>query len=400
MSGHHIENTTAVAVGTPPAGYEYSHEQMRSVEVHFHNFTHLPSESYDQVFSPEFTCLGRQWKLELNPGGRSNPTKIAILLHLCSSESIELEEFSFSVKKYGKLIAHWSGNYEFEGEEADGSMEFAKRSKLIDARVEGTLIIEVQMKLLKGTGTRAPPLFIPENPLVKSILKKFMDEESADVVFEVGSDSKQGAGGARKRAKTVPSTFYAHHLILQDCAPDLAELCKLVKKPSSVPIADVNPDIFRHMLYYIYGGKVSDEELKANAKDIIDAADKYGVVNLKLEAEACYAKSITLTVDNMLDNLLYADAKNCALLKEVVMDFIVENGRDILGKVSFEDVPGSMMTDLLTAMTRKTKKDDDSSDGCDYDTMRVSALRKKLDEKGLNIDGSRETMIALLKENS
>mmetsp|Transcript_25452 Transcript_25452/g.46035 ORF Transcript_25452/g.46035 Transcript_25452/m.46035 type:complete len:152 (-) Transcript_25452:108-563(-) len=151
------------------------------------------------------------------------------------------------------------------------------------------------------------------------------------------------------------------------------------------------------MLCYIYGGGIFENDMKENAKDIIEACDKYGVVNLKLEAEACYAKHTTFTVDNVLDNLLYADAKNCALLKEAVMDFIVENGRDIIGKVSFEDVPGSMMTDLLTAVTRGKKKDDGPRD---YDTMRVSTLRKKLHEKGLDIDGSREMMIGRLKEKS
>jgi len=32
--------------------------------------------------------------------------------------------------------------------------------------------------------------------------------------------------------------------------------------------------------------------------------------------------------------------------------------------------------------------------------MRVGKLRKMLDEKGLDVDGSRESMIALLKENN
>ncbi|KAL7524798.1 hypothetical protein ACHAXR_000720, partial [Thalassiosira sp. AJA248-18] len=106
-----------------------------------------------------------------------------------------------------------------------------------------------------------------------------------------------------------------------------------------------------------------------------------------------------LTVDNMIDNLLYADSKNCALLKEVVIDFIVENGDDIIGNASFESVPGSIIMDILTAVTRGKKKDNPSSDVNNYNTMRVSTLRRKLNEKGLNVDGSREAMIALLKEN-
>ena len=76
------------------------------------------------------------------------------------------------------------------------------------------------------------------------------------------------------------------------------------------------------------------------------------------------------------------------------------NREGIIGKVSFDNVPGSMMTDLLTAMTReKNKAANVESTGDQFTTMRVSELRTKLDEKGLDVDGSREAMIATLKEN-
>eukprot|EP00581_Thalassiosira_minuscula_P000476 CAMPEP_0183746370 /NCGR_PEP_ID=MMETSP0737-20130205/66722_1 /TAXON_ID=385413 /ORGANISM="Thalassiosira miniscula, Strain CCMP1093" /LENGTH=278 /DNA_ID=CAMNT_0025982065 /DNA_START=705 /DNA_END=1541 /DNA_ORIENTATION=- len=270
----------------------------------------------------------------------------------------------------------------------------------MEGLIDGALVVEVQMRKIELTGTNVPPSqFIPENPLCKNVLKRFMDEESADVLIEVGSGSTLGEG-TNKKSKTTLATFYAHHFILQDCAPALAELAKSAKNMTSIRITDAKPDIFRHMLYYVYGGKLTEEELNANAKDIIDIADKFGVVNLKLEAEVCYARSIELTVDNVIDNLLYAGAKNCALLTEVVMDFVVANDKAILEKVSFENVPGSMMTDLLTAVTRGNVASDGSDDDDGYGTMRVSELRKKLHEKGLDIDGSRKSMIALLRENS
>lgn len=84
---------------------------------------------------------------------------------------------------------------------------------------------------------------------------------------------------------------------------------------------------------------------------------------LKPEAERQYAKATKFTLDNVLGNLLYADFKNCALLKEAVMDFIVENGEDIVGKVSFDDVPGSIVTDLLTAMNRNLEKNNHELEG-------------------------------------
>ena len=90
-----------------------------------------------------------------------------------------------------------------------------------------------------------------------------------------------------------------------------------------------------------------EEELKTHTKDIIDAADKYSIVNLKLEAEAEYVKSTDITMDNAMDNLLYADAKNCALLKEAVIDFLAENSIEAAEKISFNDVPGHLMKDLV-----------------------------------------------------
>ena len=85
---------------------------------------------------------------------------------------------------------------------------------------------------------------------------------------------------------------------------------------TTIPITNVKPEIFHHLLYYVYGGKIADANLKANAKDIVDACDRYEVVNLKLEAEAILVASTTITIDNVMELLLYANEKNCALLNE------------------------------------------------------------------------------------
>ena len=58
------------------------------------------------------------------------------------------------------------------------------------------------------------------------------------------------------------------------------------------------------------------------------------------------------------------------------------------------------MKDLLAAMAREEQSGDSNSDKINYNKMRVGTLRKMLDDKGLDVDGSREAMIALLKENA
>ena len=53
------------------------------------------------------------------------------------------------------------------------------------ALIEGTLTIELRMRLTEPTKI-VPNQFIPKNLICKNILKMYMDEESADVIFEVG----------------------------------------------------------------------------------------------------------------------------------------------------------------------------------------------------------------------
>ena len=291
-------------------------------------------------------------------------------------------------------------NEEFTKNREGCNTNFAKRSILMNSLVDGSLVIEVRMKPPTSID-KSITLFIPANPINKNVLQKFMHEESADVVFEVDNGSCQSEEHINKKSKTT-TTFYAHRFILQDISTMLAELCKPTEGEgiTTVSIADVKPKIFKHMLYYTYGGKLADDDIKANSKEIINACDKYGVVHLKLEAEATYVNSTVITLDNMMDNLLYADSKNLALLKEAVMDYIVANKDDVMGKVSFSNLPSYMMTDLLAAVSRGEQQNDTNSAKTNYNKMRVGTLRKMLDEKGLDVDGSRESMIALLKEHS
>ena len=71
---------------------------------------------------------------------------------------------------------------------------------------------------------------------------------------------------------------------------------------TSIIINGIKPDVFRHLLYYLYGGKISEEEFNVHSKDLINAADKkYGVTNLKLEAEVWYVKNTDISIDNVID---------------------------------------------------------------------------------------------------
>ena len=119
---------------------------------------------------------------------------------------------------------------------------------------------------------------------------------------------------------------------------------------------------------------------------------------LKLAAEASYVETTELSVNNIVEVAAYADAKNLALLREAVIDFIVESENDDAEAVSFDDLPNSMMKDLFFA-TRRSKKPR-LSDSCDeLSKMKITELRRMALDKGLDVDGSRESLISNLRKS-
>jgi len=371
--------------------------------IHFHGFEGLPATVGDKVQSPVFSCFGHQWAAKIYPGGNeaSKQGYVGVAVYNVLPESIEAY-FKIILKhptdQAKPALAFGSGDktvtFHAKGQRGRGTPDFAERGTMLTYLNNGTLTLEIHMRTYKqGEHTS----FVPTNPFCDNMLKVFNNEEKSDVTFEVGGEV-ESAPDRRKRAKTTTTTFHASHVILDVNAPALADMCRPGDE-AAVPIIGVEPGEFKMLLYFCYGGKVSEDELEANAKAIIEAADRFGIVNLKLQAEAVLTEQTEVTVDNMLDNLLYANSKNLALFQESIMDFVAKNGDKIVGNVSFSSAPGELISDILTAVARgKMTKGDASGDELKF--MRVGDLRKRLHDKGLCIDGSRETMISLLKENS
>lgn len=209
-------------------------------------------------------------------------------------------------------------------------------------------------------------------------------------------------------------TLHAHRLILNMMSPTLASLCNSDNDEDNcndvpIPIVGVRVEIFRYLLRYLYGGSIPEEVWNSTdnihsplkhqtnifqhaSMELLDTSNRFGVVDLKILAEVHVVQTL-ICIENASDLFLYADANNCALLKEQVIHYFKAHAREIRLHDSFQkvkestDVMDQLMEALASARVYDTHEDR---------AMTVDLLRRKLHDRGLDADGSREMLIQRL----
>jgi hypothetical protein len=340
-----------VHVGKPPA--EFPIEEDR-VEVHFHDFKNLTTTKGAAVKSSNFTCAGHEWNVWLFPGGETGSGDGMISVYLGSdSPSKFIARFDIVCKDKNGCSFETCTSSEVEYPRPNygclGWKDFTSRHKILDPSNNvlnnGTLTFEVRIRPAKDYYCR--DVIGAEPTLAGDIYRLFLDKDTADVSFKV-----------KRRV------FHAHKVILKVRAPDLGVLADSFDEKSPLPIKDVKPEIFEIMLKSVYGKIIHPSEWHEHSKDILDAAGKYGFTDLKSDAEAWHVKIAKekFTVENVVDELLYADGKDCPLLKQAAMDFIVEHGEEVLDSDSYEKLDESpqLRKEVMRAAfsSGKRKRDD------------------------------------------
>ena len=149
-----------------------------------------------------------------------------------------------------------------------------------------------------------------------------------------------------------------------------------------------------HLLGYIYGGTIQEEDLKQVAADVVHESNFFGVARLKLLAEACYIQSTTVTMDNFVKQLDYANTHTPSLLRKAVMDFVSKNSVAVCAKVALGNL-GDLSPEVISELMEHTEKN-----GRVYESLRVSELRHMMEEGGFPIDMSKQAMIETLRRNN
>ncbi|XP_071398303.1 speckle-type POZ protein-like, partial [Centroberyx affinis] len=123
--------------------------------------------------------------------------------------------------------------------------------------------------------------------------------------------------------------FQAHKAILAARSPVFSAMFEHEmeeSKKNRVEINDVEPDVFKEMMCFIYTGKAPN--LDKMADDLLAAADKYALERLKVMCEDALCTS--LSVENAAEILILADLHSADQLKTQAVDFINYHAADVM----------------------------------------------------------------------
>ncbi|GIZ05260.1 protein roadkill [Caerostris extrusa] len=160
--------------------------------------------------------------------------------------------------------------------------------------------------------TSAIQFKVPECHLPDDIGELFEDKKFSDVVISANGQE-----------------FFAHKAILAARSPVFAAMFQHdmeEKKQNRVEIYDMEADVLKEMLRFIYTGRSSN--LGNMPDDLLAAADKYALDRLKVlcEEELCQ----NLSIETVAEALILADLHNADQLKGHALDFVNSHATDVM----------------------------------------------------------------------
>ena len=179
--------------------------------------------------------------------------------------------------------------------------------------------------------------------------------------------------------------FRVHSAIIHAHSPILANHC-------DGSINGIPPKVFQLLLEHIYSGRQpADYQILIHGKKLIDAANRYELVGLKMLVENVLVKERIITIENVAEYIVFADAQSCPLLKEYAISFFSVHCREVLKSESSKCLreSGELLSEIMLLM---------NPDNEDSEDMDVNELRKELGKRKLDVDGSKDALISRLEE--
>ena len=341
----------------------------------FDGFADLPTRVDQEVCSEVQTdCNGNKWKLLLYPGGLSRSTYGCIGVSL---DNVNEEPFDIS---YGLAIKDANGTvareYSFH--------ELLQPGELLgcDECMEHTEILDPNKNILKDGALCVDVTIQVKTSLTEDLYEcKFGLADKMERLLESGENSDA-------TIKVGDETFKVHSCIIRNNAPILANLLNQIDQNPDTVVEDTLPEVFHHILRFVYTGiSPSRSDMKKFGEELIDAANRYELIELKVDVENVLVRERVMNKENVSDWILFADAQCCPVLKEYAISYFRLHSLEILKSEHSRRLreSGEVLSEIMILMV--------GGNG----GMTATELRKELGKRGLDVDGSKETLAARLE---
>jgi hypothetical protein len=254
----------------------------------------------------------------------------ALIREITRSINTDVVKFSFSVRdgKGGVAVEEEfvpSGCLDDAHNSEDSMRLFTlEGTKLNDngsVLLDGTLVIDVVIQALSKPAVSEVTHTLVSNPFQRNMINLMHSGKNADVTFEFGHFRQ--------------CALRAHKLILEANAPALARLFECddigTTTSSKVHVRDTSVEAFRFILQYIYGGSPpSQSDVRKYGREIIEVANRYDLLGLKLEIERALIETRVIDVSNCIDFISFAHDNSCLELKKYAISYFVSRPKDVL----------------------------------------------------------------------
>ncbi|KFQ72507.1 Speckle-type POZ protein-like [Phaethon lepturus] len=309
-----------------PVAESWCYTQVKVVKFSYmwtiNNFSFCREEMGEVLKSSTFSSGPNdkmKWCLRVNPKGLDDESKdyLSLYLLLVSCPKSEVRaKFKFSLlnaKREETKAMESQRAYRFVQGKDWGFKKFIRRDFLLD-EANGllpddklTLFCEVsvvQDSVNISGQSNTNTLKVPECRLAEDLGNLWETTRFTDCSFYVGGQEFKAHKSVLAARSPVFNAMFEH---------EMEE-----SKKNRVEINDVDPEVFKEMMRFIYTGKAPN--LEKMADNLLAAADKYALERLKVMCEEALCSN--LSVENVADVLILADLHSAEQLKAQAIDFI------------------------------------------------------------------------------
>nr|XP_048283886.1 speckle-type POZ protein-like [Myodes glareolus] len=291
------------------------------------NFYFILEKRQESIRSPSFsTGDNDKWCLRVHPNGTDEESSdyLSVNLELLSSpKSALIAQFQFwiiNVKGEKTEIVTSPKCFRFRPGYEGGYKMFILRDFLLDHNY--WLLPEDKLTLF-CRGIQFPD----SNTISEETTKSEIQVPRCTLADELGELWKNSSF-TDCCLVVAGQEFRAHKAILAARSPVFRAMFEHDMEESRnnrIEIHDLEPEVFKAMMGFIYTGKEPDLHSMADA--VLAAADMYGLEHLKVMCESALCRD--LSVENAAHTLFLADLHSTEQLKTQVLDFITAHASEV-----------------------------------------------------------------------